>query len=634
MESPERLVSRVADNYPKEVPDVIEWAEENVRFPQSALSERFNASLTPWIIDPIRAMCMRPEVRRASLCKPVQTAGSAAGEVAILYRIVFGRGFVQYNWSNDKRAEDRWASRIEDILDACYPVAKKIKELPIHKYSKGEVDFGNVFFRMQGAKVSSNLDSDSVHFQVNEELHDWEPGHLQKARNRGTAIWNYKSCDISNASKAGDQFDQACRSGTRRLWEVKCPGCGLFHYMRTRWDKNHPELGGLRYDSTGCKRKDGSYDYLKLSGTIFFQMPCGYHVPYDIVARRRLSAGARYSEPAQSGQIAGGIHESYTYEAVTTDIVDWLQLIQEKHDALRALRRGDPEPWKKYRVERECIFYDPNDLPSANPIVLSRGVKKNRTGLPAPRLRLFSLDYQRGVEDEFPHWWVVIRDVVETDDGKLKTQLVFEGKKDSDESVIQVLDEHECLRWQGVADSGYDATHVYAFCLRYGINCVKGSGEEWYAHPGPDGKGGVKRVYEVERPLHAMINQPPKYAYMNMGGRLFPDPREPLFWRYSKQGIRERLHFLVNRTDWIVPDDVSDDYRSHWSSEERVTREHPRTGETIYEWHQLKPRNDLRVCEAYIAMQIDQAGKIKDQQNGLKTTTDTGDVLGGSQQAG
>jgi hypothetical protein len=55
---------------------------------------------------------------------------------------------------------------------------------------------------------------------------------------------------------------------------------------------------------------------------------------------------------------------------------------------------------------------------------------------------------------------------------------------------------------------------------------------------------------------------------------------------------------------------VSEQYQNHLDSEERVEREVPETGEMRPVWVQKKKRNDLFVCECYIAMQIDQAGLI------------------------
>lgn len=596
-----RFVEACRFNVPKVPPDPIAHANATVRLPGSARSESFNIGITPWLELPIRLATRCRQTRKVTLVKPVQSGGSVAGEVIILDWIQFARGFIQYNWSNDKRARERWDSRIEAIFRSCEPVAALIEKLAQHEATKGEIDFLRIYFRMQGALTPSNLDSDSITHQCNEEVHDWEPGHLQKARNRTSAVWNYKSVDISNAGKKGGQLHKAFDEGTMQWWENKCPGCGLYHVMRTQWDDRQPQLGGLRYDASKARIGE-EYNYNIIAPTVRYQMPCGYLVHNDPVERRSLSLDARYGNGKNAG--ADGTHVSLTYEAVCVDYYDWIQLIKDKHNALRALRRGDPEPWRIYRVEKECIFHDPDDAPLTHKIILNSTIKKNREGLPDPKMRLFSLDKQRGeaAKNELEHWWVVIRDVsLDPNLSTLRTRLVYEGKVEADENLVAILRNHECTT--GVADSGDDTTEVYLFCLKHGIDAIKGGKEDFYSH----GKDMV-RIFSVERPLHVIIGRPPKYPYIQTDKGMMPDPREPMFFRYSKSGIRERLAWLRANTDYQTPDDVSEDYKAHQDAEERITRKHPTTGESIVEWHQIKSRNDLYVCEAYIALNMDRAG--------------------------
>lgn len=592
------------DSIPAETPNIITWAEEFVQFPSSARSKHFQISVTPWIREPLERAAHDNNARIITLVKPVQSGGSVFGEAFLLFAICYLRGFLQYNWSNDKRSDERWESRIDGILKSCPPVSEKLNRLPIFEATKGEIDFGNVFFRMQGAFVPDNLDSDSIPIQINEEVHSWEPGHLQKARNRQTAVWNAKGIDISNAGIKDDQLHTAFMDGTMQYWEVRCPGCGLYHKMKTRWEERHPETGGLRYDLDKCKRKDGSYDYMILQSTLRYQMPCGYVVHDDIIERRALSSSGRYSEPIGTDLA----HRSYTYDAVAVDYISWIQLMKEKLEALRARRFGDLQVWRRYVTERECLFYDPNEIPTVGLVRLSVGKKKNRDGLAEPKLRLFAIDRQAGgaASQEAPHWWLVIRDFNIVADA-LKSLLVYEGKVETDEDVIAILKDHNCNLWQGVADSGDDTPHVYAFCLRYGINAIKGGGQPWYSH-----EGGNRRIFSIEKPLHAMQNHESSFPYIYSKNGKMPDPREPLFWLYSKAGIRERLHWLRAETTWDVPDDVSEDYQKHMEAEERVMRK-LRTGEEVAEFIQHKSRNDLYVCECYIAMQIEQAGLIHPQ---------------------
>ena len=45
--------------------------------------------------------------------------------------------------------------------------------MPRHVFNKCSVDFPTCFLQMQGAFNPNNLDSDTVRYQINEEVHNW-----------------------------------------------------------------------------------------------------------------------------------------------------------------------------------------------------------------------------------------------------------------------------------------------------------------------------------------------------------------------------------------------------------------------------------------------------------------------------
>lgn len=586
------------EGIPTPAPDIVPWCEQNVRLPGSGRSERFDITVAPWLREPLE-MSTHPDTRILTFVKPVQSGGSAFGEARMLYHLRWGRGILQFNWQDDKRALHRWDSRLEPILRACRPIAAMIDRMPKNTFNKCSANFPTCFLQVQGAFNPNNLDSDTVRFQINEEVHSWPAGHLAKARNRTTAVWDAVSIDISNASKKGDQLHQALEEGTHQHWEVKCPGCGNFHVMRTRWDGRRPELGGLRYDAEGCRRGADGYDYGRLEATLRYQMPCGHEVPNTPTARRALSLSGRYAAPRPGSHVR---HRSYTLDAVTVDFISWLTLVQNKHAALRARKYGDPEQWRRYVTERECTFYDPDDVPVVGKIILSPR-KKDRDGLPNRHIRFAALDRQAGRRDagELPHWWLVVRDF----DREGNSLLVHEGKHEYDNDVEKTLERLEVKPHHVVADSGDDTTAVYLFCMRNGYNAIKGDKAAYYAH-----EDGSRRIFSPERPLHMMLggSHPPKFAYEN--GR--PHLYEPQFWLYSKHAIAERLHWLRagGAVRHEVPEDVSEDYLAHQEAEELQDYIVPKTGERTKIFVQLKERNDLLVCERYLAMLADMAGLI------------------------
>ncbi len=570
--------------------------EKHVRLIGSARTEKFDTSITPWTRKPAEKAASGT-CRSVTFVKPVQAGGSAAAEAVICYWLAIeSGGNVQYNWEDNDKALLRWRERFERILKACKPVMARApsEERQLGKWQNCSILFPHCNFTMQGVWQPKNLDSSSIRFQVNEEIHNWDPGRLAKAYNRITAVWNATIFNISNAGKHGDQLHVQFLAGTQEHWEVLCPGCGRHHCMKAEFDKRHPELGGLRYDSEGCKTEDG-YDYNKLGKTIRYQMPCGHEVPDDPVIRRQMSLGGRYGSPRNPGALES--EPSYTLEAVAVDYIPWIILIKEKHQGLRSLHRGDPEPWWKYLTERESRFIDENeDRPMLGKVVLNPTLIKNRAGMPNRVFRFGALDRQRGesAKGEFSHWWGVIMDA----DAQGNSQLVFEGKIESDAKAAEVMFSHKVPPKWVVVDSGYDTSHVNRFCIQHGFNSIKGSPSKSFKHP-----NGSRQIFDYERFLHLEMRLP--RTRENIGD-------EPLFFLYSKYGIRERFNFLrgCEGVKMEFPGDVSEDFKSHMESEEWRETRNRKTGEMEIGWYQVKKRNDLFVCCCYCTMLMDMAGLI------------------------
>jgi len=600
-----------------------EWAAEHAVLVGSALSSgRFDPEETPWVIDVLNDCDPRNGVRYNTFVKPVQSGGSVVGELAILCWLRFAkRGDIQYNWESDEKARERWKKRFEKILLAAREIFDLLPDDPT-KFQTCLIILDRLNFTMQGVESDANLASDSIRHQVNEEIHNWEAGKLALAYGRTTAFQaaGFHILNISNASCVGDQLHQAKIAGTDQIWEHRCPGCGEWHAMRTRFDENEAQFGGLRYDSAGCKRADGSYDYNKLAGTVRIQLPCGFIVPNDTKERKKLNSpgNRRYSDPRNTG--AHVSERSRTLEAVAVHYIDLLQLIKEKHEALKALRYGNPEPWMRYLKERECVFWDPEETPLVQSITLETNTKKNRDGLTGRSHRFYALDRQKGSlqKGEFPHWWLLIEDVGMID-GKLKEQVVFEGKIQTDEDVIAILEDHGIkegeTRHFGVADCTWDTEKVQRFCYQHGINAICARGQEYFAHP-----GGSKQVFSPEQPLAAMIGAPTKYPAKRLGnGETKLDRREPMFWFYSEPGTKELVYYLQHAPDvqHIVPSDVSKDFRSHmesWLREPKIQTD----GSIVMTWRQVRTRDDLYICRGYIAMLMRMAGITSSTLGALK----------------
>lgn len=591
--------------------DIIAWAELAVKVD----GHSFDSSRTPQLIEPIRAMA-DPDTRIGTLVKPVQVGGSTAGEVVMCYWASFYNGLLQFNWENDLKATNRWGDRLLPALESC----KDIKRTG-HRFEEliCEARYINCTVRCQGVFKEDALDSDTVPLQINEEIHSWKPGFLSKARRRQTQVWNAKAFDISNAGNVSDQLHEAYDSGTSEIWEVLCPQCGQHHEMRFRWNPNKPELGGLRWDSSGCKMENGRFNYNKLDSTIRYQFPCGHSIR-DYASERRLLKG-RYRITNEGAHHS---HKSWTFEAVSCDSIRWLSLIQEWHSAIRALKVGDKEPMRRFRTERECRFYDDDTLPFSGQIIINSAVSKTREGLQDRAARLWAADWQQGMKaaGELTHFWLVIEDVL----SNCTSQIVFEGMVSTEPELISTLDAYECLRTAGVVDVSKNTKQLLSFCYREGLNAVSGitSHRGSFRH-----KDGVLRFYSEEKPVHHELNMPPKFDYHPGKEGWVLDPREPVVISYNKAGLLANHFFIrdfkanvlknnpqAQPTDYIervIPGDVSEDFQQQMESWERVANKQTRTNDEVEGFRKLRRADHMFMCCAYIDLLKEQTGLLGDQ---------------------
>lgn len=594
--------------FPADPPaSVVAWAEAFVRLVGSARSESFAADITPWTCEPIE--CANDGTRRMTYVKPVQVGGTSVGEIAIMFWLAhWSAGDIQYNWPNDLQADARWKKHIEKKLKACTPVMARVSG-DRFAWTDGLIIFPHCNFMVQGISTARSVTGDTVRGQVNEEIHDednWVPGRLEQAHARTTAFWNSVVFNISNAGKKGDQLHQAFMSGTQQHWMVKCPGCREFHAMRVRWEPDKPHLGGLRYDLAD-DRKEGEPDYGKIAATLRYQMPCGHIVSDSARERRELSLSGRYSEPQNKSALPGW--KSYTLQAVAVDYIPWIELVRQKHLALRSRRLGDPKPWLDYLRERECQFIGVDDRrPDTMPIILSSR-RKDRAGLKDRRWRLAFLDYQTGRKDlnETPHFWGVIQDF----DVAGNSLIVFEGKLESEGEVLDALRRHEVKPICTGIDASWlgEDRYIYFFALKHGFNAIKvhgqKSGERTFMHD-----DGVRRAWSEPEPLW------PRAA--GQQGPTKDDPeQEPEFWNISQSGAMDALAHLRSRKDrkYEVPADVSDEFKQHflpWSLEEfRV----PATNQVELRWKKAsdKAPDHLYQCCCYLALWAEMAGAIGEE---------------------
>lgn len=583
-----------------------QWCEKHLRLIGSARSEKFSIETTPWLKEPFERLndgITKCEV----VVGPAQSGKSALGEGAQCFWIATEpNGDIQYNWEDDEKAKERFVTRAKKIMQACKPIAA-LWPTSRQEDKACQIIFPHMNFVMQGTRVKSNLESASIRFQINEEVHDWEAGRLRLADKRQSAYWNRFQLNLSTGGVRGDQLHQRWMDSTQQHWMEKCPECGKYQVFHVR--KIHGQRGGLCYDLDGARNEDGTIDYAKLEESIYYECEhCGHHMLDKLEERRRRSLEGKYSEAATKNPIRG-----YHWEQVSVYWVKWIDIIREKIEAYSAMRRGDISQWIFYLQRVEAAFWDPEVRPYSEFVKLKDGVKIGE-GLETRQFRAMTVDFQAGSQHQGiePHFKVVIRDW----NPDMSSQLVYAcailpGRKleplgddpvsDIGAALDALREKFEVDSNRVLIDSGYNASYIYQICYRYGYLAIKGSSSNnqfKYQLYDRDGKPlpSVYRVYSNLQPVDPFVG--------DHDGREGKYQVHLMF--YSKQGIRDILDLIRKQHEWIVPEDASEEYKKEITSEELQTFKDRRTGEDVRMWCKVSHRakNDYFVCEAYQALLV------------------------------
>lgn len=604
-----------ASSIPEAAPDdIVAWAEANVKVD----GHSFDSSRTPQLIEPIRFI-NNPEYRVGTLMKPVQCGGSTVGEIAMAWWLRYATGLIQFNWQDDQKAAFRWKQRL-------LPLLEKLDGL---KWAGGfdkticEARMVNAMLLVQGVISKGALDSDTIPLQINEEIHLWAPGLLDKARRRQSQVWNSKALDISNAGMDGDQLHSAYEEGTMEVWETYCPACGSYHVMRFRFDDKRPDLGGLRFD-TEAGRGGEKFSLNKVLATIRYQMPCGAIVR-DIASERKQPGRYRVTNDG-----APSYKRSWNFDAVSVAEIKWPDLVSEWLKACKSKSIGDIAPLKKFIQERECRPFSTELMPFSGQIVVNQAVRKNREGFPDRALRVAVFDWQQGykAKGQLIHYQGLILDFKQNCTGII----VWDGVVESDAELVALVAEYQIDPTNVMIDASKNTKSILQLCYQNGFKALMSNA----SHVGQfrDHPDRVARYYSAGKPIHEQLNVPPVYEYI-YGERdssgdvpLVPDPREPIAISLNVGGMLGNLFFyreLKERVkanvaprepepqeyfELIIPADVEDETLKQFAAWERVgKKDEKKTGDiksaNDESFRQISINDHRLICLGYAITYLD-----------------------------
>jgi phage terminase large subunit GpA-like protein len=314
------------------------------------------------------------------------------------------------------------------------------------------------------------------------------------------------------------------------------------------------------------------------------------HVWRDTPAeRRRLAREARF---IAANPLAPADRASFHWNALLPTWVPWRSIVEEFLNAVGAAK-GDPpdiEPLKAFYNETLGLAWE-----SALGVVDDFGFIDDRRAeydfgeaWGEEVFRFMAADKQaRGGE----HYWWLIRAFGRGG----KSRLIAYGRCHTFEELDEIRQAHAVRNTNAIIDSGFRATEVYRFCLRFGWKPFKGDQTAFYTVSAPDPKDGKERPV---RRLWRKTMVDPSYGMRGKGRRR----RQHLaLYTFASESLKDYLaEFMQGLVgEWTLPREVGNDYKHQLTAERRVAVQ-DRKGRTHFEWHQFRPDNHLHDCEQMI----------------------------------
>lgn len=321
--------------------DIIAWAERNVIPPGSARGSRFDASATPWLIEPLRTMV--DEGTREQVCiMPTGAGKTTLFDVSTAWELLEDPGSILLTLQNDDEADAYWEERLLPILEAIPEAFALISSLQKSKKKRGQIILPSSTLYCSSLKLRA-LQRKSVRRVKIDEAWMAAHGFIAEARARMHDRWNRIATIVSQGGnrfveKAGEimlsELEEAMLRTDRREYSMVCPECG---------DVSPWSHSGLLYEN--AETASGGIDEAAILQSARYKCPgrCGTEFPDKIEVRRQLSTGSIYvpkNEQAIPGHIGYHVHGYGIY------YVSWGERALRWKRSQMAKRHGDLEPLK------------------------------------------------------------------------------------------------------------------------------------------------------------------------------------------------------------------------------------------------------------------------------------------------
>ena len=532
-----------------------------------AIRGRFDIRNSPWLTEPFHS-CQDPLIRRTTVSKAIQSAGTLLAEIVTAHRIANDPGPTTFTTQSDEMAALEAKTRLWPLLERVPKIAA-IMPRPGPMKTQQEIYFGGFFLILNSANLS-HQQSQSVRYKINDEI--WMPRWsdvYMDACARVTAFEQAGTSHILDISQGGfDGGDRPCwatwsfQQGSMEEWSVNCQACGRsapLAFSMTMTDDKDKRAGVVWAED--ARRDDGTYDEARAGETAKWVCPhCSSAHPDTDATRAHWRKTGHY---VRTNAAAPKSWRSFHWEALVAHPIS--SLATEFCQAENMFHRvGDETARIKFRQKREAKAWKQKretiEIFSGEKSGYSQETYK-AAQVPGEVGRHMTMDRQKD------HWWIEVG--AWGSQPTLTYRQLYFGRVDTLAMARKIQADYGVQDWAVAEDRAYMPSEVDKDCVNYGWSGMEGSKTKRKRWTQRDDASGLLVNFPTSDVLLSPVNGMTA-PYCQFDGEFFKDLLSNALTR--KGGVT-----------WLLPDDVNPLWATHVSGEEK--RE---VKPGVWEWHEVK----------------------------------------------
>jgi len=565
---------------------LIDFAECHYQLgPEAAISGVFRIDNSPYLAEPAAALC-DPRIREVTLQLAAQMGKNLLSEMFVAYIVRHAPGNILVYCQTDDDAhdfaEDRVLKRVRPMpaLRSLWPDTHAAKR-------KDEAALAHMYLKFLGAN-ESNTQGKSAKYIINDELHLWDKGMHDQARDRCSAFWDGKILNTSTAGDEGSEQQLAFDAGTQEEWHIGCPECGKL--VRPRWNEK-PRV--LVWEANDITKPEGkAWNFQEVRKTVKFKCPhegCGCEIRDNLSDRMEMNRRGSYiiGNPTASPD-----NRSFTASQLAAPWVQWEIIVESWIKAIERQKTGDLTLLRNFIVKRLAQTWENRVSGGTQAIVTGGYSVADAFRWDDEHARFMAVDVQ---SKNGRHMWVVVR--AWSKEGA--SRLVAAQRCNTWGEVEETRRLYGVLPRRVGVDCRHEGKEVREICARNGYFWLMADeSRKHYDHRAPGAITAIQKPFGKKDLIDV-------FTGTNRQGTLFSEG-----FHFSKNWARSTLYnrLLGQGSKWELPDDIhgitfegtnkkSTDYLSQLNSWVLKSVLNKRTGATETGWHQVYADDHIRACE-------------------------------------